>query len=411
MVSRRIELVAFLMIGLIVGVAIGYGYMLTSISPGKEETITYNIGIIVPLTGALSDYGAQQRIAAVIAVEDMNAQLEKTGSNIRFNLLVEDGETTAAGAMKAITSLSETFGVKAVISCSGSVCAVAIKKYVDSNHICVIAPDSSTGTLSGIKDFIFRYCNDAKFEAKVVADQAEYFGKKVVSVYRDDPWGTGLHESFTDMFTGEVKGIRIAPELPDYSSEVLQLKNDVEEFGAENTVVALLTFEAETINIVSHMMEYPILHKITIIGPTALTHPGVYPPKAPTEIADYMIECNAHADVKTKTLAPGASELLDRVKAVYGTPPTTEILNNYDACTALMLSILVAGKYDGDAIAKTVPFIATKHMGYSGYKVLDEWGELLCGEYSIAKLTKTPEGEYTWEEVGKWTIAGISWGE
>jgi hypothetical protein len=49
------------------------------------------------------------------------------------------------------------------------------------------------------------------------------------------------------------------------------------------------------------------------------------------------------------------------------------------------LSVIVAGKYDGKVLKQVVPWVAANYYGVTGWKLLDETGDLKYQEYSIWK--------------------------
>jgi branched-chain amino acid transport system substrate-binding protein len=60
----------------------------------------------------------------------------------------------------------------------------------------------------------------------------------------------------------------------------------------------------------------------------------------------------------------------------------------YDCAWLAVLSILAAEKYDGDAIAKAIPVVAARYHGISGWKLLDENGDLKTMDYAIYKIVE-----------------------
>src|SRR5690606_8839120 len=65
------------------------------------------IGVLVPFTGAGAAEGPFLRNTVDLAFEEIHEMLAAGGSDVRFQLIVEDTATTPEGALAAIESLAE----------------------------------------------------------------------------------------------------------------------------------------------------------------------------------------------------------------------------------------------------------------------------------------------------------------
>jgi branched-chain amino acid transport system substrate-binding protein len=242
----------------------------------------------------------------------------------------------------------------------------------------------------------------------VLAKLATHLGnKKFVVVYRDEAWGRSYSGVLADNIKalgGKVETIRLTPAQPDYSSEVAEMNRLVEAFGAdEETAIVLLTFESETINILGHMRKYPSITKVNLYGSSGcVTHPGIFPPKSPPELAELMLAMGVKTALPMTPKSDLGEALLARIKTELGTEPSYEMLFIYDGVRFAMITTLIAGKYDGEAVATMAPYVSSIFYGISGYKMLDDVGDLMYTDYKLVKLTKTPTGEWPYEQIGSY---------
>jgi len=378
----------------------------TLTSPPPVGLTEYKIGMITPLSGVLAEFGAEQRDAGLLAVDEMNELLEQVGAPHRFRVIVIDDKATPEEALKAISTLRETHGIQVIIGPPTSGSVLAIKSYVDTYGIAVISSTSSSAALS-VKDNIFRMWASDRLQGKAMADLAKYLGiQNAVIVYRDDPYGRGVHDIFAENFDGNKVDIRITPGLPDYASEVATMSRAAESFGLnEKTGIIAIIWESEWVNFLSHVVsEYPQLQKVKWIGSDAITNPGILPPKSSEEFAEFLISVKAVGTTAHFTENPLGTKVLQHLKEKRGGTPSIESLYMYDAAYVAMLSILVAGKYDGKTIVSVIPSVAAHYNGASGPKILDDVGDLATQDYDIVSLVKLPEG-YKWESIGVWSPA------
>ena len=124
------------------------------------------IGALLPLTGVLASFGQNNKVAAEIAVEEVNDFLEKIGAGWRLKLYVEDTETKPSVALEKLMALHSK-GVKVVIGPMASSGVKALKEYADSNKILVVSPSSTSPALAIPDDYIFRFPPTDELQGKI----------------------------------------------------------------------------------------------------------------------------------------------------------------------------------------------------------------------------------------------------
>jgi branched-chain amino acid transport system substrate-binding protein len=134
-----------LIIGLVVGIAIGYGAFAgtapsapTQVTPQQAKIPSeIPIGVLITLTGELSDLGPLYRATALIAQDDVNAYLKDSGLNYTVKIYLEDSATTGEGALAATQALAAK-GIQVIISYL-SVDIRSTMSYVNDHHIVEIS--------------------------------------------------------------------------------------------------------------------------------------------------------------------------------------------------------------------------------------------------------------------------------
>src|SRR3972149_5145408 len=77
-------------------------------------TVTYVIGVEIAVSGPYAADGPLRRDGAFLAIDQMNAQLQAAGSNIRFERIHVDSAGTASGALAPFEALVAA-GVQVVV--------------------------------------------------------------------------------------------------------------------------------------------------------------------------------------------------------------------------------------------------------------------------------------------------------
>lgn len=413
MASATTKMTALLLIGLVIGLVAGYSVASMAVPPKPTgpTIVTYPIGVEVPLTGVMPGFGTEQKEAALLAISDMNAFLDQTGSNVRFTGIVADDGATPDGAVKAVTSLVETSGVQVIAGPPTSGAALADESYVCSHHIPMITSTASSAALSSRPaGCIFRMWASDKYQGKaMIAIAAGWNVKNVVLVWRDDAYGKGIRDTIVDLFKGGLKEVRVTPGLADYSSEVAEMDRDVNSFGANSsTALIMVIWESETTNFLGHVKSYPELANVRWIYSDSVTNPGILPPASPPDFASYLMNVNVVGTTAHYSANPVGEKVLNAMKTLYGATDT-ESLYMYDAAYIAMLAVLLAGQYNGQAIANAIPVVASHYYGASGWKLLDDIGDLAYQTYDLVSLVQTGQS-FSWNPVGLYDPnTGITW--
>mgnify|MGYP001060489029 CR=1 FL=1 len=376
------------------------------------EKIEYSIGIAIAVSGAAyAVEGPFRRDAALLAIEHVNEMLTAADSPVRFKPIHEDTKGTAEGALASLELLAAA-GVKVVVGPLSSAEVSAIKSFADSKKIVSISPSATSPKLAVAGDYIFRMCPTDIPQAKALAQMLSQLGyTKVAIMGRNDDYGKGIADLFEKLFTGTVKRLMYTPGLPDYATEVGSLSSTVRELGAdEKTAVLIIAFDVDGLNIVGHARLDPTLSKVKWFGSESLKRPTFIPPQAPKENGDFLVAVQLTGFFASPEKNPVTISFEKAYKAKFGKDPSPYSYFAYDCVWVACLSVLAAGKYDGDAVKAVLPRVAESYMGASGYKKLDENGDVAGADYRIWRVVVEAD-EYKFKELGVWyfTTEKISW--
>ena len=395
----------------------------TTVSVGKTETVTSTvektktvtagaggltgeipIGAIIPLTGVLASFGQNNKVAAEIAVEEVNEYLEKIGAGWRLKLYVEDTETKPSVALEKLMALHSK-GVKVVIGPMASSGVKAIKEYADSNKILVISPSSTSPALAIPDDYIFRFPPTDELQGKIAPRFAKNIGAThIIVVWRGDAWGDCLADVVkkraTELGIEVAKEIRYAPEATEFSAEVATLANAVDNLvssgvSPDKIVVVVIGFE-EVRGILLDAAEYDVLWEVRWFGSdgTALSSKLIEDPKV-AEFSAAVRFVNPIAGSETE----GFWRLVEKVKERIGRIPESYSVNTYDAIWIIAHALLITDRYDGEALKNVFMDVVDQYYGANGHIVLNEAGDRAYANYLLWEIVKT-DGEYEWERTG-----------
>ncbi|RKX76121.1 MAG: amino acid ABC transporter substrate-binding protein [Spirochaetes bacterium] len=201
-------------------------------SGGKKEAATVapvKFGGLVPLTGALSEFGEGFRKAGDLAVKQF------TEAGFPIEIKYGDTETSAIPGVEAARSLVDVERVKALIGAAASGVTLPIAESVAIPKQVPQISNASTSPLITVlpadegKDFLFRTCPSDALQGIILGKLAADEGyKKAAVLWVNNAYGQGLMERFKEAF--EARGGQVVASVPHdekpaptYVSELRQI--------------------------------------------------------------------------------------------------------------------------------------------------------------------------------------------
>lgn len=362
------------------------------VTAAQDEQVTYVLGVAQPFTGPLGSFGTDFTKGIDLAVEQMNAELEKAGSNIRFQTASADTEGTPDGAARAVQTIVQTTGATVIVGPLTTSEVLGAKQFADDNNIVIVAPASS-GAAGGIPgDNIFRviYPPD-NYAAKAFAQIATSRGYQNVAIlHMDDPFGNGLAEQFQADFQalggGEVTVVKYAPDPADVTSEVTRLSADASQLSASGkTAVFCICFLADAQKVLQIAQVDPVLSTLEWLGIENLANPELL---EDPNFSAFLKNANFVSVSFTDNQTPLTQPFIESFTEKYGAEPGPFTNYAFDAANIAMLAMLVAGN-DGAAVKAMLPFVSNHYIGTSVQAYLDENGDQAIVFYGIYKVAES----------------------
>lgn len=321
---------------------------------GGTAQLEMTIGNLVPLTGDLAPYGGAGQKAGELALEEIDAAIEKAGADDTVELVTEDSASDDQGGVQAARKLIAD-GVTCISGDYPSTGTVAVARSVTiPGEVMLISPSSTADALSDLEDegLFARTAPPDGLQGKALADRMEkelggLQGKTINIGARNDLYGTGFADSLEAEL--EERGATVAekvvydPEQPSYNSEAGQLTSG----NPDNYVI----------------IDFP--ETFAKLGP-ALARTGNWEPES-TFITDGLSSSDLSElvgpDISEGMLgtAPGtfageAPKAFDKLyEGAAGPPRNLFDANVFDDVVLCYLGAVAAGSTEGPAIAEALP--------------------------------------------------------
>ena len=164
------------------------------------------MGVLVPLTGALKDFGGPNRKAAFLGRDQINAAAKAAGVKFKITTFAADTGTDPKKAQVAATKVIDGNDATCAVGpmASSEVIAVAQNVSLDA-RVPIISPSSTADNVrTDVKDkgFVFRTPTSDALQGPVLAARvkAAVGNGSVVVAAQNDAYGTGLVRTFSDAF-------------------------------------------------------------------------------------------------------------------------------------------------------------------------------------------------------------------
>ena len=327
------------------------------------------IAFLGDLTGGLAEIGVEMREGFLLAIKHINEAGGVFGQPVEF--VIGDTNTDPTIAIEEARRMIEIEGAHVIVGAHSSTNSLAVAESITGPAgIPQISPASSSPQLAvaADNDFLFRATLNDKVQGPALAQLVNEQGYSNVGViYRDDAWGQGIADSFSEAFVetwgGQVVKVAVAPQQTSYLSEIQQsLQNQPE-------ALVMLAYVPEGTIILREAIENGLYERF-VFGPTS-RNPGLINAIGGQHLGGMHGTAPGTAP-GTESALLWESAFIDEYERPYGFPYTKQA---YDATVAFALAAEAAGSTDGAAIRDQLRRIG----GAPGKVVLADIGSIRLG--------------------------------
>ena len=310
----------------------------------KQEEI--KIGVVAPLSGAVSTYGNSAKNALMLLQDQVNAAGGINGK--KLNLISYDDEGKAATAATVGSKLINQDRVVAIVGPLTSGCANALGPIAQASKIPMITGTATAASVTSAGNFIFRTCFIDPFQGTVVAKFAlkDLKTKKVAILYDNgNDYSKGLAEAFEKSFKA-IGGTIIAKETystgdQDFNAQITKIKS--------KSPAAL--YLPDYYNVVGLIAKQARAQGITVplLGCDGWDSAELKK-FGGTAVNNSYFSNHYSAD----STSPEVVKFVKEYKAKYKAVPDALAALSYDAGKILIDAIKKSGKTDGESIRKAL---------------------------------------------------------
>ncbi|GHU88099.1 branched chain amino acid ABC transporter substrate-binding protein [Bacteroidia bacterium] len=211
----------FITIGVIAVIAIG---VFVWLNKNKDKQDEIKIGVILPLTGELANFGNT-------VLDGINMKLSETNDkNYTIKLIVEDSKGQPNLSVNCFNKLIDIDKVNCIIGDLTSGATLAIAPESNKKQVVIISPTASTPALTKISPFFYRVYPSDLSDAKIAAYYCydNFKAKNISIVYLNNDYSVGLKNEFSTSFStlgGKINNvISYESNTKDFRTTISKLK-------------------------------------------------------------------------------------------------------------------------------------------------------------------------------------------
>lgn len=347
-----------------------------------EPAEKFQIGVLLPITGAASSSGESARVAMEIAIEDLKPYLVATEKPLDVELVIKDTGTHPDSALQKLKELN-TAGVRYVIGPYTSANVEAVLQYANDNGIILLSPSSVASTLS-IPDNLYRLLPSDRSQAEAIKALLMYDTiKAVIPIVRNDVWGTGLLSDAREIFAAH--GITMEDSIMydpanmnsgDIASQVAALIDVVNNNIPDSNIAVYLLSFAEGTEILHAASLVPGNSQVNWYGSSAFAN------NSSILLDDVASDFARAQKFRSPSFAPDSSRINTwepinaEIASVIGREPEVFALTSYDAVWIMALSYLQAlNPHDFEQFKGSLEHLLGYYNGITGRTAIDVNGD------------------------------------
>jgi len=336
-------------------------FALASGAVQAQQTVKF--GALMPMTGALAQFGPTSLNGINLAIKQINAQ---GGTSLgRIEVIVSDTQTNPQQAVQAAKQLVSVNKVSVLVGPLASGETIPVGTSVAAvDNVPLVTGSATSPALTSLadNDFVFRTTPHDAVQGIVLGDLVKEQGlKKVAVMFRNDDYGKGLSAAFEKRFKeigGEITSmIAFEEKQPSYRGELQRASQ-----GGPEALVHI-AFPGEGIPQLKEALEGGFFKKFVFTD-------GMKSDDVVKAIGGQFL--NGMVGTAPEAAASDSSKAFkDAFQREYNREPRDPFVDTfYDAAFVLALAIEKAKSTDGKAIRDALRFVASA----PGEKILPgEW--------------------------------------
>ncbi len=356
----------------------------TILKTGEVPEDEIVIGVLLPFSGNMEEYGVGFKEGIDMAIADINDEGGIRGVPVRAEY--QDTFGTPNIAIFGFKRFAD-MGLSVIIGDASSTNTLKIAPLAEEAGIVLVSPGATSPDLSQYKNYVFRTISSDTYQGRGIAKVLMSLypeAENVSVVFMDNDYGTALAEAFMEAFREKggnlTQEIEFSEDMENYPDIALALKE-----GNPDAVV-LISYQEEAAMIMN-AAKLQGMEDTIWIGSEALIDDKLI--KSTGDYSEGMIATMQANHIISESFAGRYMEEYNKSYVDWPVP--------YGYDTMMIISQVIEAKgYEPDAISEGLKEI--RYVGVCGAKSFDENGDI----YPSYDVLQVQDGEWfqiRWNEI------------
>ncbi|QTF07080.1 ABC transporter substrate-binding protein [Brenneria izadpanahii] len=300
----------------IVRITVAAAFVSSVICAGNAMAAEVKIGVVLPLSGALSGYG-QPSQKGVELVNSMESTL-KNGDTVK--LVIIDDKSDKVEAANAMQRLVSSDKVDAVIGEVTSTNTMAMTKMAEDTKTPLVSPTATNDRVTRNREYVSRVCFSDSFQGVVGANLASRdLGAKTAAIMFDssNDYSVGLAKSFRTQFLKNGGTIPIEVQAPGGSKDFKAQLSTIKAKNVDMIYMPIYYTEGALIAVQAKQLGL----KVPVVGGDGLAADPVFFKLGQDAVEGYMTTDYYSPNAKEQT--PEGEKFIKAWEAKYKEPTHT----------------------------------------------------------------------------------------
>jgi len=360
---------------------------------------SYQVGVLLPLSGDLAIQGASFKAAIELAADQYPS----------CELTIKDSEGSGMTAQNAVAEFKQQ-QIEVIIGPAGSEAADWARAVADSNNQTLLSCSSTAAALALPNDSLFRFAVTDQVQARAMSDKMLNDGITHLAVFlQSDIYGSGLFSALkveVESWGGTVFGVydmRGANSVESMNYPLDSFKNDVDllldTVGESNIGVAVIMYE-QGVNLLAAADEYDQIHRLKWYGSDALALNSklINDLKA----ASFAIKTDFSCPILSAFSNPEYTTVKDQISQLIDAPASVYAVMYYDALHVVIDALDQAVSTSSSDFRSALRISAANYSGATGPILLDGNDDRIGHDSFDFWKVASGSGAYVWELDSTW---------
>jgi branched-chain amino acid transport system substrate-binding protein len=373
-----------------------------------DESPIQKIGVLLPLTGDLSEVGHAFEAAVQLAVDEANQAYHDAGSTKHIEAVVRDSGSNFIIALGQLMQLHEE-GIRVVVGPVASESCEVLLEYANQNDMLLLTGASTAVSLAIEGDNLMRFVYNDTYQSQAIVDRLIHDDIRYLAIFaQTDIYGFGLLMQVQDLFDQAGGYIFLIQSLRGGNTEDFEflfsdiggILEETEDRPTEQTGVLMISYQ-QGIDLMEASVSRDLMQNYRWYGTDSMAQSHLLLQNE--SAAQLAVRSRFTCSVIPANENDAFAHVRDIIQTQIGYPPTDFAPIFYDITHIAIQALETASQNEVESVKQAIRTLSAEHIGATGpflFDAADDRGnEVKYNFWTVFEEDNVP----VWKPSGFWT--------